>query len=90
LTDTGKAQPADVGLNCVIKHQLKQSQMQFLVETYQAQIATGLTPEKVKFSISLLVLLDAAVSGIVNVYDFIMSPMGQELVKKVSRKFTLK
>jgi hypothetical protein len=79
-----------VGLNRVIKHRLKQSQMQFLVETYQAQIATGLTPEKVKFSTSLPVLRDATVSGIVDVYDFMTSPTGRELVKKVSRKFTLK
>ena len=86
----GKAQPVDVGLNHVIKHQLKQLQMQILVETYQAHFATGLTPKKVKFSTSLPVLRDATVSGIVDVYDFMMSPMGQELVKKVSHKFTLK
>jgi hypothetical protein len=64
--------------------------MQFLIETYQAQIATGLTPEKVKFSTSLLVLRDVTVSGIVDVYDFMTSPTGRELVKKVSCKFTLK
>jgi hypothetical protein len=86
----GKAQPADVGLNRVIKHQLKQSQMQFLIETYQAQIATGLTPEKVKFSTSLPVLHNSTVPGIVDVYDFMTSPMGRELIKEVSRKFTLK
>jgi hypothetical protein len=78
-----------MGLNHVIKHWLKQSQMQFLIETYQAQIATGLTPEKVKYSTSLLVLHDATVSGIVDVYDFMTSPIGRELIKKVSHKFTL-
>jgi hypothetical protein len=88
-TGTGKAQPADVGLNRVIKHWLKQSQMQFLVEAYQAQIATGLTPEQVKFSTSLPVLRDATVAGIVDVYDFMTSPTGWALVKKVGLKFTL-
>jgi hypothetical protein len=78
-----------VGLNHVIKHRLKQSQMQFLVETHQAQITTGLTPKQVKFSTSLPVLCDAIVVGIVDVYDFMTSPTGQALVKKVCLKFTL-
>jgi hypothetical protein len=39
----------------------------------------------VKFSTFLLVFCDATVSGIVDVYDFMTSPMGQELVKKVSQ-----
>ena len=72
----GKAQPADVGLNHVTKHQLKQSQMELLVETHQAQISTGLTPEQVKFSTSLPVLHDATVVGIVKVYDCMISPTG--------------
>jgi hypothetical protein len=82
-TGTGKAQPADVGLNRVIKHQLKQSQMQFLVKTYQDQIATGLTPDQVKFSTSLPILHDATVAGVVDVYDFMTSAAGHELVKKI-------
>ena len=76
-------QPADVGLNRVIKHRLKQSQMQYLVEAHQKQIANGLTPEQVKFSISLPVLCDASVAGLVEVYDFITGPIGCQLVKKV-------
>jgi len=88
FTQVGIAQPADVGLNCVIKHWLKQSQMQFLMDSYQAQTVAGLTPNDVKFSTSLPVLRDATVAGIVDVYDFITGPTGHELVKKVSLKFT--
>jgi hypothetical protein len=55
--------------------------MQFLVKTYQDQITTGLTPEQVKFSISLPTLHDATVVGVVDVYDFMISATGCELVK---------
>lgn len=81
---TRKAQPADVGLNRIIKHRLKQSQMQFLVDLHQAQIVAGLTLNDVKFSTSLPVLHDATVAGIVDVYDFMTGPIGRDLVKKVS------
>ena len=57
----GKLQLADVGLNRVIKHRLKQSQMQYLIKAHQQQIAGSLTPEQVKFSFSLPVLRDASV-----------------------------
>jgi UDP-N-acetylglucosamine transferase subunit ALG13 len=80
-------QPADVGLNRVIKHCLKQSQMQYLVEAHQQQIADGLTPEQVKFSVSLPVLRDASVAGLVEVYDFMTGPTGRQLVKKVDLLF---
>ena len=63
--------------------------MQFLVQAHQAQIATGLTPKQVKFSTSLPVLHHATVAGIVDVYDFMMSPTGHALVKKVGLMFTL-
>ncbi|KAH0833098.1 hypothetical protein J3R83DRAFT_12091 [Lanmaoa asiatica] len=42
---TGIFQPADVGLNRVIKHRLKQHQTEYLVETHQQQINSGLTAE---------------------------------------------
>ena len=84
----GKAQPADVGLNCIIKHQLKQSQVQFLVDSYQAQIVASSTLNNVKFSMSLPILCDATVAGIMDVYDFMTGPTGHELVKKASLKST--
>lgn len=77
-------QPADVGLNRVIKHCLKQLQMQYLVEAHQQQIAGGLTPKQVKFSVSLPVLRDASVAGLVEVYNFMTGPTGCQLVKKVN------
>ncbi|KAF8547191.1 hypothetical protein OG21DRAFT_1527322 [Imleria badia] len=71
-------QPADVGLNCVIKHRLKQHQTEYLVDSHQQQTNSGLTTEQVKFTTSLPVLRDGSVAGIVAVY----SPFGHELVQK--------
>lgn len=80
---TGKAQPADVGLNQSIKHRLKQAQMNYLIETYQKQVADGLDPKQVKFSSSLPVLQDVSVAGIVEAYDFMTGPDGHDMIKKV-------
>ena len=71
---TGKMQPADVGLNWVIKHRLKQAQINYLVKAHQQQLSNELTPEQVKISISLPELRDASVAGIVEVYDFMTGP----------------
>jgi hypothetical protein len=57
--------------------------MNFLVNEYQKQITSGLTPTQVKFSTSLPVLRDATVAGIVDVYDFMNTFTGRELVKRV-------
>ena len=80
----GKMQPADVGLNQVIKHCLKQAEMNYLIQAHQKLIANGLTPEQVKISTSLPELCDASVAGIVKVYDFMTGQIGRELIKKVS------
>ena len=86
---TGKAQPADVGLNRVIKHRLKQSQMRFLVNAHQSQIASGLTPKQVRFTTLLPVLRNATVAGLVDVYHFMTSHVGRTLVKKVCKTIIL-
>ncbi|KAN0091452.1 hypothetical protein V8E55_005018, partial [Tylopilus felleus] len=67
---TGIFQPAD------------QHQTEYLVETHQQQINSGLTTEQVKFSTLLPVLRDASVTGIVSIFNFMTGPFGRELVKK--------
>lgn len=74
---TGIFQPADVGLNRIIKHRLKQHQTEYLVDSHQKQIDSGLTMEQVKFTTSLPVLRDASVAG------FMTGLFGHELVHKV-------
>jgi predicted site-specific integrase-resolvase len=80
---TGIFQPADVGLNRVIKHHLKQYQTQYLVDSHKQQMKSGLTADQVKITTSLPVLQDASVAGVVGVYEFMTGPFGRELVKKV-------
>jgi hypothetical protein len=89
IIGTGIFQPADVGLNRVIKHCLKQHQTQFLVDSHQQQIKNGLMPEQVKFTTSLPVLRDASVAASVDVYDFMTGPLGRDLVKKVDSNSNL-
>lgn len=80
---TGIAQPADVGLQRVIKHDLQQRALQFLVDSHTAQIDGGLTPEQVKFTTSLPILRDASVEPIVEAYKFLSGASGRELIWKV-------
>ena len=82
-------QPADVGLNCVIKHQIKQHQTEYLAATYQEQIDSGLMSEQVKLTTSLPVLQDASVNGIVKVYEFMTGPFSCELVQNLIELFYL-
>ncbi len=85
---TGIFQPADVGLQRVIKHQLRQAALRFLVAEHRQQIKSGLTPEEVKVTTSLPTLQDASVRGIVDAWHFMTGPAGRELVQRV-RFFTL-
>ena len=57
--------------------------MNFLVNKYQKQITSGLTPTQVKFSTSLHVLCDTTVAGIIDAYDFMNTFIGCELAKRV-------
>jgi len=58
-------------------------QLQYLINAHQTQLALGLTPKQVEISTSLPVLRDATVAGLVEVYDFMTSFAGHQLVKKV-------
>ena len=62
---------------------LKQCQLKYLVDAYSKQVVSGLTPKQVKISTSKLELWDASVAGIVEAYEFMSSPVGRELIKKV-------
>ena len=83
---TGIFQPADVGLNHIIKHRLRQRQLQYLVDCHTKQIALGLTADQVKFSTSLPVLRDASVANIVEVQKFLNGPDGCDLIRKASSR----
>jgi hypothetical protein len=81
---TGLLQPADVGLQRVAKHILKQDSLDFLVDVFKTQTSTGVAPRDVKFPSGLPVLRDATVRGLVKMYDFFQTAEGRKIVQQVS------
>ncbi|EPS95422.1 hypothetical protein FOMPIDRAFT_1132449 [Fomitopsis schrenkii] len=87
---TGIFQPADIGLNRVIKHRLRQSALEFLVESHTAQISKGLTPEQVKITTSIKTLRDASVAPLVSIYNFFDSFAGKTVIRRAWEKCAVK
>ncbi|PBK95101.1 hypothetical protein ARMGADRAFT_1028523 [Armillaria gallica] len=79
---TGAFQPADVSLQWVSKHHLKQTLFKFLVEQQQQQVAQGIEPAAVKIAMGLPKLHEASVAGLVELYDFMNGSSGHDVVKK--------
>ncbi|KAJ6471333.1 hypothetical protein C8R45DRAFT_836409, partial [Mycena sanguinolenta] len=79
-------QPADVGLQRVAKHILKQDSLDYLVDIFHTQRARGVAPKDIKFPSSLPVLRDATVRGLVKMYDFFQTPEGRTIVQQVRYK----
>jgi hypothetical protein len=80
---TGIFQPADVGLQRIIKHRIRQAQLLSLVKNHIDQRGSGLTTKQIQFTTSLPVLRDASVSHIVSAWDFLNGPDGRDIVQKV-------
>jgi hypothetical protein len=53
LTGTGKFQPADVGLQCVIKHHIWCQCMEFLAVAVESEIHSGQNPSNITLPDSL-------------------------------------
>lgn len=85
LLGTGIFQPADVGLQRVIKHHLKQDSLDFLVREHAKMVKQGIQPADIKFAHGLPALRDASVQGIVDVWDFLKDEArhGPDIVRKV-------
>jgi hypothetical protein len=81
---TGIFQPADVGLQRIIKHRLKQELFTYLFEQQRKQIRDGIDPDKVKIATGLPELRDASVKGLVKVFNFMQTYEGKEIVRKAS------
>ncbi|KIY62283.1 hypothetical protein CYLTODRAFT_182575 [Cylindrobasidium torrendii FP15055 ss-10] len=87
---TGVFQPADVGLQRVIKHQLKQELFRFMMEEQRKQVAQGVHPEDFRVPSGIGELRDASVRGLVKVYEFMQTNPGRLLVKKAWQKCSAK
>ncbi|KAG6898713.1 hypothetical protein C0993_004908, partial [Termitomyces sp. T159_Od127] len=79
---TGTFQPADVSLQHIVKHMLKQQTVEYMLSSHKEQLQHGITLESVKIINSIGPLHNATVAGLVHVYNFMQTLCGQELVKK--------
>ena len=77
-------QPTDVGIQCVLKHFVRQRLLEYLMNIHKTQVLSGLTPEQVKFTTSYPILCNASVRPIVEVFKFFNSPDGRDLIRRVS------
>lgn len=82
-TGTGIFQPADVGLQRILKHRFRQHSLRYLVDSHTQQLRAGLTPENVRFNTSLPVLRNTSVMGLVDTWEFMQTSEGNRIVKKV-------
>ncbi|KAF7372434.1 DDE superfamily protein [Mycena venus] len=83
---TSVLQPADIGLNRVFKHHIKQAYLDWMVAAHTEQLKNGLTVEQVKFTTSLPVLRDASVKPIVDLYEWGQTQTSQDLIKRAWEK----
>lgn len=83
LTGTGIFQPADVGIQRILKQFIRQEMLEFLVESHSAQMSSGLSAEDVKITTSYPILRSASVKPIVNLFNFLSSSMGREIIQRV-------
>lgn len=80
---TGMFQPADVGIQRVLKHFIRQRMLEYLVNSHTTQVSSGLTPEQVKFTTSYPALRDASVRPIVEAFKFFNNPDGRDIIRRV-------
>ncbi|KAG6859401.1 hypothetical protein C0995_008932 [Termitomyces sp. Mi166 len=73
---TGIFQPADVGLQQIVKHMLKQQTVEYMLSFHKEQLKHGITPKSVKITNFIRPLHNATVAGLVHVYDFMQTLHG--------------
>ncbi|KIM38062.1 hypothetical protein M413DRAFT_13027 [Hebeloma cylindrosporum] len=86
---TGIFQPADVGLNRILKHNIRQEALNFLVDNHSQQTQGGLSAAQVKLTTSLPVLRNASVQPIVNLYNFFSGFSGRQIIQRAWEKCTV-
>ncbi len=70
LTGTGIAQPADIGLQRLVKHHVKRSATDFIVARATRQLAKGVPPTDVELPTQLPVLQNASIKWFLDVYQY--------------------
>jgi hypothetical protein len=74
-------QPADMGLQRIIKHLLQQETLDFLVHKHTKQIKAGCAPKEVEIPTKIRPLCDATVAVIEHVWDWLNTDNGWKIVK---------
>jgi hypothetical protein len=74
-------QVADVGLQRIIKHHLSQAELNWFVDAHAVQLESGKAHEEIEFTKSLPVLHDATVKPLVEVFKWLRSYEGQQVIK---------
>ena len=75
---------ADVGLQRIIKHHLSQAELNWFVDAHAAQLESGTAPEKIEFTKSLPILRDATVKPLVEVFEWLRSHEGRQVIKRAN------
>lgn len=80
---TGLFQPADVGLQRLFKHKLKQHALEQFIKSHKEQLAAGTPLSEVSFSNSICFLRNASVQAVLSLWNFARSSEGREIIKMV-------
>ena len=70
MTGTGIAQPADVGLQRLLKHHVKRSATDFVVGRAMRELAAGVKPKEIKLPTKLPILRNASIAWLLDAYNF--------------------
>ncbi|PPR06271.1 hypothetical protein CVT24_000890 [Panaeolus cyanescens] len=87
---TGIFQPADVGVQRILKQFIRQEMLEFLVDAHSTQMAAGLSAENVKITTSYPILRNASVKPIVNLFNFLSGSAGREIIQRAWQKSIVK
>ncbi|KAL1936970.1 hypothetical protein VTO73DRAFT_2825 [Trametes versicolor] len=77
---TGLVQPADVGLQRLLKHQIKRSATDFVVATATRQLASGKKPADIKLPTDLPTLRNASIAWLLDAFKYF--DQNPEVVRK--------
>lgn len=81
LSGTGIFQPANIGLQWIIKHFMQQETLNYLVLQYKDQLKNSLTLDQVKFTTSIKLLCVASIGALEQCYNWLTSEDGKKIVK---------
>ena len=83
LIGTGVFQPADVGLQRIIKHYIRQCTLETMVQTHRDQLTKGIPLCGIEYYKSIKHLRNTSIRALVNVHNYLTTSEGRRIVYKV-------